>query len=86
VLAEPPVSMLFGPNGPSIIDVIERARRLNHYDSDRWNTWLAPLAPDSYHLGNDHPNTLAIFTDHELGKTEPIGAEFLVWSRVVSKR
>ncbi len=108
VLAELPVSRLFGPKGPGIIEVIERARRLDQDDvlllsrqvvpshekvySDCWNTWLAPLAPDSIYLGNNHPNTLAIFTDHELGKTEvgysvsPIGAAFLVLSRVVSER
>lgn len=108
VLAEHPVSSLFGPKGPEVLKVIERARRLDQDDvkllseqvdrsleqvySDCWNTWLAPLAPDSYHLGNYHPNTLAIFTDHERGKTEvgysvsPIGAAFLVLSRVVSDR
>ncbi len=108
VNAELPVSSLFGPRGTEVLKVIERARRLSQDDvellsrqyvvehqsmySAAWNTWLAPLAPDSIHLGHSHFNTLAIYTGHKLEKVEvgysvsPIGAGLLVISRIIYDR
>lgn len=92
----------------AVLKVIDRAQTLGQDDvavllrhidpthaalfSACWNAWLAPLAPDSDHLCDDHSNMLAIFTEHDRSKTDvgysvsPIGAEFTVLSRMVADR
>jgi hypothetical protein len=101
VLEELAPAVLFGPAGVAVCRILESISRLDYEQatalstrvtlaaavlySKAWNCWLRGIAPNSYHLGQEHDHVLAIPTQRGAPQS-PINQGFLIIHSQLHKR
>jgi len=99
VLKELPLHLLFGDLGENVKEVIDsipfleeaHVAVLNNISLEKaeklyskiWNKWLKKHDPDSYHIGNTHYNSMAIYTS---AGSSPIHKAFFIISSQINKK